>query len=104
MAALARHRERELRGWPYEPASTVDGESFRAALDGIVSEIEDQHLITVENVTVGDARLDGQLAAAIAAAREALVNAARFAGTRAVSLYARVTDETCEIYVRDRGI
>jgi signal transduction histidine kinase len=104
MAAIARHQERELRRWLYEPASTVDGESFRAALDGIVSEIEDQHLITVENVTVGDARLDGQLAAAIAAAREALVNAARFAGTRAVSLYARVTDETCEIYVRDRGI
>ena len=104
MAAIARHQERELRRWLYEPSSTVDGASFRAALDTAVSEIEDQHLVSIENVTVGDGPLDGQLAAAVAAAREALVNSARFAGTRAISLYARVTDTTCEIFVRDRGI
>ena len=104
MSAIARHQERELRRWLYEPSSAVGGASFRAALDTAVSEIEDQHLVSIENVTVGDAPLDGQLAAAIAAAREALVNAARFAGTRAISLYARVTESSCEIFVRDRGV
>ena len=104
MSAIARHQERELRRWLYEPSSSVDGESFRSALDAAVSEIEDRELVTIENVTVGDAPLDGQLAAAIAATREALVNAATFAGTRAISLYARVTDTSCEIFVRDRGV
>lgn len=104
MSAIARHQERELRRWLYEPSSTVEGDSFRAALDTAVSEIEDQHLVTIENVTVGDAPLDGQLAAAVAATREALVNSAKFAGTRAISLYARITDTSCEIFVRDRGV
>jgi signal transduction histidine kinase len=104
MSAIARHQERELRRWLYEPSSTIDGESFRSALDAAVSGIEDQHLVSIENVTVGDAPLDGQLASAIAAAREALVNAAKFAGTRTISLYARTTDTSCEIFVRDRGV
>lgn len=104
MSAIARHQERELRRWLYEPSSTIDGESFRSALDAAVSEIEDQHLVSIENVTVGDAPLDGQLASAIAAAREALVNAAKFAGTRTISLYARTTETSCEIFVRDRGV
>lgn len=104
MSAIARHQERELRRWLYEPTSDINGDSFRAALDVAVSEIEDQHLVTIENVTVGDAPLDGQLVAAIAAAREALVNSAKYAGTQAISLYARITDTSCEIFVRDRGV
>ena len=104
MSAIARHQERELRRWLYEPATAIDGDSFRATLDSAVADIEDQHLVTIENVTVGDAPLDGQLSAAIAASREALVNAAKFAGTRAISLYARVTDASVEIFIRDRGI
>jgi signal transduction histidine kinase/phage shock protein PspC (stress-responsive transcriptional regulator) len=104
MSAIARHQERELRRWLYEPATVLDAATFRGALDAAVAEVEDQHLVTIENVTVGDAPLDVQLSAGIAAAREALVNAAKFSGTRSIALYARVTDTACELFVRDRGV
>ena len=39
----------------------------------------------------------------MAAAREALVNAAKFAGGGPVALYAEVDDEPIEVFVRDRG-
>jgi signal transduction histidine kinase len=88
----------------YEPTSQFNGESFRAALDAVVAEIEGHHLVTIENVTVGDDALDGQLNIAIAAAREAMINAAKFSGVRSMSVYARLNDQACEIYVRDRGV
>jgi signal transduction histidine kinase len=39
----------------------------------------------------------------VAAAREALVNAAKFAGDSPVALYAEVDAERIEVFVRDRG-
>ncbi|MGH2949162.1 MAG: ATP-binding protein, partial [Solirubrobacteraceae bacterium] len=41
--------------------------------------------------------------ALVAAAREALVNAAKFAGDGPVALYAEVDRERIEVFVRDRG-
>jgi len=112
MAALARHQERELRRWLYGGASgaggngTGDGDeprTFRAALEAMASEVEDQHLVQVENVTVGDGPVDAPLLAVVAAAREALVNAAKFSGRRTVSLYAELRAHHVEVFVRDRG-
>jgi signal transduction histidine kinase/phage shock protein PspC (stress-responsive transcriptional regulator) len=113
MAALARHQERELRRWLYGGTSTSgdgDGDgvatarSFREALEAMASEVEDQHLVQIENVTVGDGPVDGPLLAVVAAAREALVNAAKFSGQRTVSLYAELRDRHVELFVRDRGV
>jgi signal transduction histidine kinase len=39
----------------------------------------------------------------VAAAREALVNASKFAGPEPISLYAEVEDGRAEVFVRDRG-
>jgi len=54
-------------------------------------------------VVVGDCDATPPLQALVAAAREALVNAAKHAGVDTVSLYAEVTAGCVEVFVRDRG-
>lgn len=104
MAALARHQERELRRWLYGDPDREGARRFSDALEEAVAEVEANHLVTVDNVTVGDALVDPPLQAVIAAAREALVNAAKFAGTTRIHQYAELTGAGVEVYVRDRGV
>jgi signal transduction histidine kinase len=54
-------------------------------------------------VAVGDCPLDDRGAAVLAAAREAMLNAAKFAGDVAISVYAELSDERIQVFVRDRG-
>jgi signal transduction histidine kinase len=54
-------------------------------------------------VVVGDRETDERVGALVAAAREALVNAARHAKVQTVSLYAEVEPEQISVFVRDRG-
>jgi signal transduction histidine kinase len=51
----------------------------------------------------GDAPLDDRTRAVVAAAREALVNAAKFAGEEPISVYAESGPERVQVFVRDRG-
>lgn len=99
---LARAQERDLRSWLFDDtpigADTVAG-SLRAAAAGV----EDDHAISVDVVTVGDAPLTPDLQALVAATREALVNAAKHAGSPRVDLYAEVDAAGVEVGVRDRG-
>ncbi|HEX6969021.1 MAG TPA: PspC domain-containing protein [Micromonosporaceae bacterium] len=99
---LARGQERSLRNWLYKPTASPS-ERFAAALEEAAAEVEDTYAITVETVIVGDRETDERVAALIAAAREALVNAARHAGVSMVSLYAEVEPEQLSVFVRDRG-
>ncbi len=99
---LARGQERSLRNWLYKPAASP-AERFAAALEQAAAEVEDTFAITVEAVVVGDRGTDERVGALVAAAREALVNAARHAGVRTVSLYAEVEPEQVSVFVRDRG-
>jgi signal transduction histidine kinase len=55
-------------------------------------------------VTVGDGPLDDHLEALVQAAREAMTNAAKFAGSDRVDLYAEVEPDRVEVFVRDRGV
>lgn len=103
MAALARHQERELRRWLYGAPQSQDGRGFREAVEAMVAEVEDQHLVHVDNVTVGDGPVEPRLQSILSAAREALVNAAKFSGERTVSLYAELRPSHVELFVRDRG-
>jgi signal transduction histidine kinase len=57
----------------------------------------------VEVVVVGDGPLDGRASAALGAAREALVNAARHSGAPRVDMYGELGPERLEIFVRDTG-
>jgi signal transduction histidine kinase len=102
VARLARGQERELRNLLYgtRTASGQLAEELRIA----AAEVEDAYAVTVEMVLVGDVVLDDALAAAAAASREALVNAAKHADVTTVSLYAEVEPEAVSIFVKDRGV
>jgi signal transduction histidine kinase len=102
MARLARHAERELRGWLYGPADRGDRDLV-AALRSAAAEVEDRFGVQVELVTVGTCRLDERAGAVAAAGREALTNAAKHAGVTRVSVFAEVQDEQLVVVVRDRG-
>jgi signal transduction histidine kinase len=102
VAKLARAQERELRGWLYrprtDPAATVATEVERVA-----AEVEDAHGVAIEVVVVGDAPLDDRLGAVLHATREALVNAAKYAGDTPISVYTEVEIGQVTVFVRDRG-
>jgi signal transduction histidine kinase len=103
VAALARRQERELRAWLWR--RPAEGEPLRLAraLEEAAAEVERDHDATVEIVAVGDADLDVRGEALVAAAREAMVNAAKFGGGTTVDVYAEALDDDLEVYVRDRG-
>ncbi len=104
VAALARRQERELRGWLSAGSAGAGEGGFAAALRTAAEEIEDAYRIQVEVVAVGDCELDEPAAALVAAAREALTNAAKFAADSGpVSVYAEAGPELIEAFVRDRG-
>jgi signal transduction histidine kinase len=99
---LARGQERSLRNWLYRPTASPT-ERFAAALEQAAAEVEDTYAISVETVVVGDTDCGDRVTALVAAAREALVNAARHAGVETVSLYAEVEEDEISVFVRDRG-
>jgi signal transduction histidine kinase len=103
VAALARRQERELRAWLNGRRGPQDADTVASALEAAAAEVEEAHGVPVEVVAVGDAPLDPRAHALVAAAREALVNAAKFAGGDPVALYAEVEQDRIEVYVRDRG-
>jgi signal transduction histidine kinase len=103
VASLARKQERELRGWLSGDRPTAGAATLAAALRAAAEEIEEERNVTVEVVTVGDAPLDERLEALVAAAREAVLNAAKFSGADRVDLFAEVDDARVEVFVRDRG-
>ncbi|MGF7235264.1 MAG: PspC domain-containing protein [Frankia sp.] len=102
VARLARGQERELRNLLY--ASQEAGGQFGGALRAVAGEVEDAYAVTVEVVVVGDVAVDGDLAAAVRAAREALVNAAKHGRVTSMALYAEVENDAVSVFVRDRGV
>jgi signal transduction histidine kinase len=102
VAQLARRQERDLRAW-LNADETAAADTLHGALLRIATEIEEQHGVEVEVVCVGDRALDDDTAALAAAAREAILNAAKFAGAARIDVYAEASDERAEVFVRDRG-
>jgi signal transduction histidine kinase len=103
VVSLARHQERELRGWLYGGPVLAPDLSLRSAVERAAAEVEQRHGVAVDAVVVGDCPLDDRLTALVAAAREAMVNAAQWSGARSVSLYAEVEETRVSLFVRDRG-
>ncbi len=109
VARLARAQERELRAWLYRPEGTGKDEAeepdtLAEAVKKTAAEVEDHHGVPIEVVVVGDCPLDERLGAQLQAAREAMVNAAKYGGDGgAVQVFAEVEGATVFISVRDRG-
>jgi len=103
VATLARRQERELRAWLSGAPAARPDERLADALRAAAEEVEEGFGVPVEAVIVGDRELDDRCRALVAAAREALVNAAKHAPGEPISLYAEATDGRVEAFVRDRG-
>ena len=103
MAALARRQERELRSWLYGGSTGPSRASARAAVEHLAGVVEDRHGVVMDVVAVGDAPLDPALESLVAAAGEAMTNAARWSGCATVSVYLEATPQGVDLFVRDRG-
>ena len=103
MAALARRQERELRGWLYGSGSEPNPATVRAAVEHLAGVVEDRHGVMMDVVAVGDAALDSATESLVAAAGEAMTNAARWSGCSTVSVYLEATPVGVDLFVRDRG-
>lgn len=101
VSRLARAQERDLRSYLYQERVSVE-ESVEAAISAAVAEAEDANAVAIEVVCVGDGPVDDTLGAAVLAAREAVINAARH-GREPISVYAELTATRYEVFVRDSG-
>ena len=103
VARMARRQEHALRAWMAGGAELVS-DTVVAALRDAVAEVEDEHGITVEFTAIGDRALDPACEELVAAAREALRNAARHAVGAPVFVFCHVApDGRVEAFVRDEG-
>jgi signal transduction histidine kinase len=104
VASLARRQERELRGWLYADQPLGDETaSLAAALSAAAGDVEELHGVRVELASAGDCPVDASVQALVLAAREAMTNAAKFAGVEEIDVYLEVTDAAVSVFVRDRG-
>lgn len=104
VARLARGQERELRQWLFDAPEKLNSTVF-AAVELACGEVEDLFGIRIAPVTVGtDRDLEDDSQAAVLAAREAMVNAAKHAAVDSVDVYAELFGGDLSIFVRDRGV
>jgi signal transduction histidine kinase len=103
VAALARRQERELRSWLAGRPAAARRTGLAAALEAAAAEVEQNHGVPVEVVVVGDRDLDPPAEAVVAAAREAMTNAAKFGAGSTVDVYAESGAGGLQVFVRDRG-
>lgn len=103
MVMLARRQERELRAWLYGGSAPVEG-TLRGALEAAAARLEETHQIPVDVVAVGDVPLDDATRAVVAAAGEAVTNAARHSRCDHISVFAEVSDDAIDVYVSDQGV
>jgi signal transduction histidine kinase len=100
VARLARAQERELRSWLYDGDAPADSD-LSTDLRDYAAALELDYPVRIDVVSAGlsTERASGDVAAA---AREAMLNAARHAGGD-VSVYIEGTASGVDVYIRDRG-
>ncbi|WP_435747038.1 ATP-binding protein [Microbacterium sp. PMB16] len=99
-ARLARAQERELRAWLYDGDAPADSD-LATDLRDYAGGLELDYPVRIEVVSAGLSaeRASGELAAA---AREAMLNAARHAEGE-ISVYIEGSVSDVDVYIRDRG-
>ncbi|MFL5909779.1 MAG: PspC domain-containing protein [Gaiellaceae bacterium] len=103
VSALARRQERELRAWLSGRTAALGERKLVTALEEAAGEVERERGVEVDVVAVGDRVLDERGEALVAAAREAMLNAAKFGHGSTVDVYAETSDGRMQVFVRDRG-
>lgn len=100
---LVRRQTRELRRTIEEFRSPYT-HSFRALLLRNRDEVEDLHRgVKINEVIRSDAEVSRTLEAALGAAREAMINAAKHSGVDQIDLYSEIENGKAMINIRDRG-
>ena len=104
VARLARSQERDLRAWLYSEESTdestVAGRAARVAAARRGRPRRGRRAWSWS----ATATYDEPLRPVVRATGEAVTNAAKHAGVDRVDVYAEVTDEAVDVFVRDRGV
>ena len=103
VATLARLQERELREWLSGRSPADRDQNLATSLEALGAEVEERHEVPIDVVTVGDRPLDEKGAALVAASREALTNAARYADSGPITMYAQISGDRSQVFVHDRG-
>ncbi|WP_076683620.1 ATP-binding protein [Microbacterium sp. RU33B] len=100
VARIARAQERELRSWLYDGDAPADSD-LPTDLRDFAGALELDYPVRIDVVSAGSSteRASGDVAAA---AREAMLNAARHAGGE-VSVYIEGSPAGVDVFVRDRG-
>ena len=103
VAALARRQERELRAWLNNTRPAGHGDAGGCA--GGARRRRSRATITCRSRSSpwATGRWTSARRALVAAAREALVNASKFAGPEPISLFLEVEGARVEVFIRDRG-
>jgi len=105
VARIARAQERELREWLYAGGSRVEGD-LGSELRDFAAALELDYAVHIEVITVGGSvgspSVESPKGEVAAAAREAMLNAARHAGGD-VSVYLEGSASALDVFVRDRG-
>lgn len=99
----ARRQERELRDWLYGEVVGAPEDGFCESLRSAAASVEERFAVSVDVVCVGTAPAGPAVARIVAAATEAMVNAAKHAEVEEMDVYGEVGDAALTVYVRDRG-
>jgi len=102
VAKLARRQEHALRAW-MAGETDLSSATVTGAVRDMVAEVEDEQGIKVELTAIGDVKLDDRSEELVAAAREALRNAARHAPGAPVNVFLNINGHGIELFVRDGG-
>ena len=100
VARIARAQERELRDWLYAGAEAPNRD-LATEIREFAAALELDHPVRIEVVAVGEP-VDSVTPELAAAAREAMLNAARHAGGD-VAVYLENSAAAVDVFIRDRG-
>ena len=100
---IARSQERQIRTWLNGGVVLGDDNSLNEAINTAARDVENEYDVSIEISTVGDAPMAERMNAVALAAREAMANAARFAGVDTIYVLSESDTQSTRVIVRDRG-
>jgi signal transduction histidine kinase/phage shock protein PspC (stress-responsive transcriptional regulator) len=103
MTTLARAQERDLRAWLFDPAGVDNTGTVGDGITAAAAKVEAAFDVPVEVVVVGDRPIDDAADTLVAAAAEAMANAAEHSGARTISVYVECTEGAVDAWVTDQG-
>jgi signal transduction histidine kinase len=102
IVAIASEQDRQLRRY-LDRITARFPDGLEVLLRAAAWDVEDRYDVQVEVVSVNDRERDDIVEVMVAAAREAMVNAAKHSGAGTLSVYSEVDDGVATIFVKDRG-